>query len=50
MIGVWQLILILLIMLAIFGSGKLPQVAKDIGKGIKALREESKKDNKDNDN
>ena len=32
------LILILVIILVLFGAGKLPQVMQDIGKGIKNLK------------
>ncbi|MDM7266903.1 MAG: twin-arginine translocase TatA/TatE family subunit [Aquificaceae bacterium] len=40
----WQLILILLVMLVIFGASKLPEFGKGLGEGIrnfkKALSEE----------
>ncbi|MDG1287086.1 MAG: twin-arginine translocase TatA/TatE family subunit [Rickettsiales bacterium] len=38
-IGFWQLILILIIVLLVFGAGKLPRVMGDLGKGIKSLKE-----------
>lgn len=38
-IGIWQLVLILLIVLLIFGAGKLPRVMGDMGKGIRSMRE-----------
>lgn len=38
-IGIWQLVLILLIVLLIFGAGKLPRVMGDLGKGVRSLRE-----------
>ena len=38
-IGVWKLVLILLIVLVIFGAGKLPQMMGDIGKGIRSLKD-----------
>ena len=34
-----ELLLILLIVLVVFGAGKLPKIMGDIGKGIKSLRE-----------
>jgi sec-independent protein translocase protein TatA len=37
-VGVWQLVLILLIVLVLFGAGRLPQVAADIGKSLGVLR------------
>nr|WP_245406891.1 Sec-independent protein translocase subunit TatA [Orientia tsutsugamushi] len=39
-----QLLIILLIILVLFGAGRLPQVMSDLGKGIKAF-----KDSLDND-
>jgi len=36
--GPWELGIILLIILIIFGAGKLPQVAGSIGKGIREFR------------
>ena len=32
-IGIWQILLILLIVVIIFGAGKLPQVMGDLAKG-----------------
>lgn len=47
-IGVWQVILILLIVLIIFGAGKLPKVMGDVAKGVKnfkkGMREEDRED------
>ncbi len=37
--GIWKLLLLLAVVLVIFGSGKLPSAIKDIGKGIKSLRD-----------
>lgn len=34
-----ELLLILLIILVVFGAGKLPKVMGDIGRGIKSLKE-----------
>lgn len=48
MIGPWQLILILVIILLIFGAGKLPKVMNDIGKGIKGLKKGLKEDESSN--
>lgn len=38
-IGIWQLLLILVIVFVIFGAGKLPRVMGDVGKGVRSLRE-----------
>lgn len=43
-IGVWQVILILVIVLIIFGAGKLPKVMGDVAKGVKNFREGMKDD------
>ena len=37
-IGVWQVILVLLIVLIIFGAGKLPKVMGDVAKGVKNFK------------
>lgn len=36
--GVWEIILILVIILIVFGVGKLPQVGGAIGKGIRSFK------------
>lgn len=38
-LGVWEIGLILVIVLIIFGAGKLPKVMKDLGKGVKSFKE-----------
>lgn len=38
-LGIWQILLILIIILIIFGAGKLPHVMKDVAKGLKAFKE-----------
>jgi|RifCSP16_2_1023846.scaffolds.fasta_scaffold245841_2 sec-independent protein translocase protein TatA len=37
-IGPWELVLVFLIVLVIFGANKLPKVAKDIGSGIREFK------------
>ena len=37
-IGVWQVLLILVIVLILFGAGKLPRVMGDLAKGIKNFK------------
>jgi sec-independent protein translocase protein TatA len=41
----WELLLVLTIVLVFFGAGKLPTVMKDIGKGIRSLRDGLKEEN-----
>jgi sec-independent protein translocase protein TatA len=36
--GVWEVLLVLLIVLIIFGAGKLPQVMGDVAKGVRSFR------------
>ena len=37
-IGVWELLLILLIVLLIFGAKKIPEVGASLGRGIQSFR------------
>ena len=36
--GVWELAIIFLIVLVLFGAGKIPKIAKDIGGGIREFK------------
>ncbi|TNE37859.1 MAG: twin-arginine translocase TatA/TatE family subunit [Alphaproteobacteria bacterium] len=45
-IGPWQIILILVIVLIIFGAGKLPRVAGDLAAGIKNFKKGMNEDDK----
>ena len=51
--GIWQIALILVIVLLLFGVGKLPQVGKGMGQAINefksAIGSESKKSDSDSD-
>lgn len=38
-LGIGQILLILVVVLIIFGAGKLPHVMKDLAKGLKAFKE-----------
>ncbi len=50
-ISVVQLLVILLIILLLFGAGKLPKVMSELGKGLKSFKSSMKDDdnNKDKD-
>ena len=37
-ISIWQILIILLIVLLLFGAGRLPQLMGDMAKGIKTFR------------
>ncbi len=43
-IGIWQIVLILVIVLILFGAGKLPRVMGDIAKGVKSFKAGLKED------
>ncbi len=43
-IGIPELILILVIVLIVFGAGRLPQIGGAIGKGIREFRKSSRGD------
>jgi sec-independent protein translocase protein TatA len=46
-IGIWQVVLILLIVLILFGAGKLPRVMGDVAKGVKTFKAGMKDDDED---
>ena len=45
-LGGGELIFVLVIVLIVFGAGKLPDVLGQLGKGVKTFREESTSDAK----
>lgn len=46
-LGTTELIIILIIVLLIFGAGRLPEVFRSLGSGIKEFREASSGDGKE---
>ena len=42
----WQILLVLIIILILFGAGKLPTVIKQLVKGLKTVRSSLKEDKK----
>ncbi|MBI4483012.1 MAG: twin-arginine translocase TatA/TatE family subunit [Acidobacteria bacterium] len=36
--GIWELVLILLIVILVFGASRLPQLGKGLGEGIRNFR------------
>ena len=48
-LGGGELVFILLIVLIVFGAGKLPEVLGQLGKGVRTFREESSTDTKTSD-
>lgn len=44
MLSVTHILLVLIVVLILFGAGKLPKVMGDLGRGMRNLREELNKD------
>lgn len=38
-IGIWEILLVLVVVLILFGAGKLPRVMGDFGKGIRSFKD-----------
>ncbi len=47
--GIWELVIIFLIILIVFGAGKIPRLAKDIGSGIKEFKKAVSGEDEKND-
>ncbi len=45
MIGPWQIVLIVVIVLLLFGGRKIPELMRGLGQGIKEFKKATKKDN-----
>lgn len=45
--GPWQIILIVIVILLLFGAGRLPRIANDIAQGIKSFKKGLKEDEQD---
>lgn len=48
-LGVWELVVILVIILVIFGVGKLPEIGSGLGKGIKNFKKGIRGEEDDDD-
>ena len=46
-IGPWQIALIVIIVLLLFGGRKIPELMRGLGSGIKEFKDASKEDNND---
>jgi len=42
--GIWEIILIVILVLILFGSAKIPAMAKNIASGIKTFKKEIKEE------
>lgn len=49
MLSMSHIILVLVVVLILFGAGKLPKVMGDLGRGMRNLREELNKDESKNE-
>tara|TARA_Y100000590_G_C15279202_1_gene848119 strand:+ start:313 stop:510 length:198 start_codon:yes stop_codon:yes gene_type:complete len=48
--SIWQLIIVLVIVLILFGRGKIPQLMSDMAKGVKAFKKGMNNDDDENKN
>lgn len=46
-IGPWQIALIVVVVLLLFGGKKIPELMRGLGSGIKEFKDASKEDNSD---
>jgi sec-independent protein translocase protein TatA len=42
MLGMWELVVVLLIVMVIFGAGKLPKLGEGLGKAIRNFRQSTR--------
>lgn len=49
-LGPWELVIILVVVLMIFGPGKLPQVGQSLGKALKSFKKAQEEDEYSVDN
>jgi sec-independent protein translocase protein TatA len=47
MIGPWQIVLIVVLILLLFGGKKIPELMRGLGSGIKEFKDASKEDEKE---
>ena len=46
-IGIWQILLVVVLVLLLFGAGKLPNVMGDLAKGVKNFKKGLEEDDTD---
>ena len=49
MLGAWEIALIVIVVLIIFGGRKIPELMKGLGKGMKEFKNATKDDGKENE-
>lgn len=47
-LGIWEIVLLIVLVLLLFGAGKLPGVMQDVAKGMKAFKDGMRDENKSN--
>ncbi|HIC30580.1 MAG TPA: twin-arginine translocase TatA/TatE family subunit [Flavobacteriaceae bacterium] len=47
MVGPWQIAVIVILVLLLFGGKKIPELMRGLGSGIKEFKDASKEDNKE---
>ena len=45
-IGIWQILIVVVLVFLLFGAGRLPRVMEDIAKGIKSFKKGISEDDK----
>jgi sec-independent protein translocase protein TatA len=48
-IGIWELLILLLVLLLVFGPKRLPEMGKQLGKGMREFKDSVSGDSKDDD-
>ncbi len=46
-LGHWEILILIIVVLLVFGAGRLPQVGSSLGKGIRNFRKSLKEDSPD---
>lgn len=48
-VGPWQIVIVVLVILLLFGGKKIPELMRGLGSGIKEFKDASKEDDTPND-
>jgi sec-independent protein translocase protein TatA len=48
-IGIWEMLILLLVLLLVFGPKRLPEMGRQLGKGMREFKDSVTGDNKDDD-
>ena len=50
MIGPWQIVLVVIVLLLLFGGRKIPELMKGLGQGMKEFKKATKEEKTDTEN